>query len=551
MPAEVMQSVLDAIYQHPEGVLAVAVGVGGVALALAGFWLGSGCSRRGMARLAEERRALEKSLAQAQADSAAAHRQLALYESDRGRLASELSALRGSEAELKARLEQTQHENQRLRQENTALAEHQRALTEATGRLEGQVHTHEAELQRLRGEVEAKVGEIHTLRQECESLRAAQTRSHKAKRRLKRRLVQAWTHWQSVYEECLTLREENKNLKEQLEGIEQQLAAIEKFDGNVWQRPATADAFPFVPRPERRARIVAFSNLKGGVGKTTLAANLAAILAQRGHGGDGRSDKRFRVLLVDLDYQGSLSSLCLAPEEIQQVRGDNRFMDRLLCEAAQGGTANICLQEYCRQHREIPGLWIVAADENLAESENQVMAHWLVKLIQGDARFLLRELLHAPGVAQNYDFVILDCPPRLTTACINAYAAADYVIVPVIPDPPSAEAVPRQLRTLRNHQTYTCPDLKVLGLVANRVYPREEMIRRERGTWELLRIKCRDAWGEDVYQFRTFIRQKAAFAEAAGDNRFAITHSEVGAMFRDLAQEVLERIESHEGRRPN
>lgn len=544
-----LQSAAEILRENAEAVLAVAAALGVAMLALAAFWLGA-CRRRWeLARLAEENRALEKSLAQAQADSAAAHRQLAVREADIRRLAGELNALGGSEAELKARLEQAQLRQEQLCQEHAALAEHHRTLSEAKGRLEGQVHALEEERERLRAELDSKVGEIHALQRECDSLRSARNRAAEAKRRVKARLAKAWEHWQSSYEQCLSLQEEKKELTRQLE-------AVEKADGKIWAKPPTSAPPPFVPAHQRRARILAFSNLKGGVGKTTLAANLGAMLARMRRCGEGRSDEKCKVLLVDLDHQASLTSLCLLPQEIEQLRvekekkgGKGGFVEGLLWQAAENKTASLRVEDYSRQHSEVPGLWIMPADETLAEVENRVMARWLVKPAEGDLRFLLRRVFHAPEVAQNYDFVILDCPPRLTTACVNAYAAADYVVVPVIPDPTSAEAVPRQLRTLLNHQDHLCADVKLLGLVANRTSAYgKPMVAREREVWESLSTPCRDVWGGEVYLFHTIIRQKPAFHEAARDSRLAVSNPEIEAMFRDLAQEVLQRIEIHEGR---
>lgn len=551
-----LQSAAEILRENAEAVLAVAAALGVAMLALAAFWLGA-CRRRWeLARLAEENRALEKSLAQAQADSAAAHRQLAVREADIRRLAGELNALGGSEAELKARLEQAQLRQEQLCQEHAALAEHHRTLSEAKGRLEGQVHALEEERERLRAELDSKVGEIHALQRECDSLRSARNRAAEAKRRVKARLAKAWEHWQSSYEQCLSLQEEKKELTRQLEAVERQLEAVEKADGKIWAKPPTSAPPPFVPADQRRARILAFSNLKGGVGKTTLAANLGAMLARMRRCGDGRSDEKCKVLLVDLDHQASLTSLCLLPREIEQLRvekekkgGKGGFVEGLLWQAAENETASLRVEDYSRQHSEVPGLWIMPADETLAEVENRVMARWLVKPAEGDLRFLLRRVFHAPEVAQNYDFVILDCPPRLTAACVNAYAAADYVVVPVIPDPTSAEAVPRQLRTLLNHQDHLCADVKLLGLVANRTSAYgKPMVAREREVWESLSTPCRDVWGGEVYLFHTIIRQKPAFHEAARDSRLAVSNPEIEAMFRDLAQEVLQRIEIHEGR---
>jgi chromosome partitioning protein len=283
---------------------------------------------------------------------------------------------------------------------------------------------------------------------------------------------------------------------------------------------------------DRGAAIVALANLKGGVGKTTLAANLGAILA-----------REKRVLLVDLDYQGSLTSLCLPPEQIQEIRRRGEFGDRVLQSPA------VDLDEFlrcCHVVPDRPGLRLVAADEALADVENRAMAQWLLHPECGDVRHILRAYLHAPEVIQDYDYVLLDCPPRLTTACINAFAAADFVLIPVIPDQTSAEAVPRQLQSLKNLQRVLCPRLEVLGLVANRTSPREQLVQREQAIWDSLRRRCEDPWGEEVYQFRTVIRQKGAFAEAARANRFAAFYPDVEPMFRDLARELIQRIAVHE-----
>ncbi len=539
---ELLQSVLEALRLNAELVLMAGVGAGLLLVAWLAYDLGWRRSGRRAIHLNEQVRALEKSLAQAQADGSAALRQLAQYETQLASLTQELGALRTSQAQTLARLEQTQRDNEQLRQQHAEWAGQQQALAESKGRLQGQVHTLDGELQRLRSELDSKAAEIEALRQQCASLRTEHLRLRKVKRQVQRRLAGAWKHWQAAYEECLELRLANNQLN-------QQLAAIEHIDGKIWERPP-ADVPEFVPPSKRRARILAFSNLKGGVGKTTLAANLGAMLAGLKRRPGGHSEIDFRVLLVDLDYQGSLTSLCLPPEAIQEIRQQQAFVDQPLAQAASQGPTSVALSPYCRPRPGMPELRIVAADENLAEVETQVMARWLLRPAEGDVRFLLRRLLHAPEIAQQYDFVILDCPPRLTTACVNAYAAADYLLVPVILDTTSAEAVPRQLRTLHNHRTHLCPQVAVLGLVANRVYPRREVIQRERRIWESLAPSCRDVWGQEVYQFRTLIRQKPAFADAARENRFAIANSEVDAMFRDLALEVLERIDAHEGRRP-
>jgi hypothetical protein len=103
---------------------------------------------------------------------------------------------------------------------------------------------------------------------------------------------------------------------------------------------------------------------------------------------------------------------------------------------------------------------------------------------------------------------------------------------------------------LKNLQAVLCPRLDVLGLVANRTSPREQLVQREQAIWDSLRRRCEDPWGQEIHQFRTLIRQKGSFAEAARANRFAAFYQDVEPMFRDLARELIQRIAAHERQPP-
>ena len=89
--------------------------------------------------------------------------------------------------------------------------------------------------------------------------------------------------------------------------------------------PRRRRAAPFRPLSQRRTPILSFVNLKGGVGKTTISANLAVALGEEG----------WRVLVVDLDYQSSLSQILLCPAEMDELIGSRRLIHEAL--AAPGG----------------------------------------------------------------------------------------------------------------------------------------------------------------------------------------------------------------------
>ncbi len=527
---ELYEMLTEMVRQGPGHVVAYALGIGTVALILvSAHWI----TKRPLQRKIEELQAENRGLVQKHAASEAA---LQIARSDNDALREEVDALSAqaetlvqAKTKLETDLGWVKEENGRLRTASETNADENRTLREAKGKLEGQLELARQECQTLRSSHD-------TLQSEARGLLEDRSRLESEVEALRKGREQLLAIQVDLSSELVARKESEAALAEQVADLTEQTQRLASFDGKVWERAPVGPVPAFRPRAERGVPIIALTNLKGGVGKTTLTANLGALLAQER-----------RVLLVDLDYQGSLTSLCLPPEQIQEIRRRREFVDRILQSPA------VDLDEFQRCCHVVPdrsGLRLIAADESLADVENQAMAQWLLHPENGDVRHVLRAYLHAPQVWQDYDYILLDCPPRLTTACINAFAAADFVLIPVIPDQTSAEAVPRQLRSLKNLQAEICPRLEVLGLVANRTSPRDQLVQREQAIWDSLRRRCEDPWGQEIFQFRTLVRQKGSFAEAARANRFAAFYQDVEPMFRDLARELIQRIAAHERRTP-
>jgi len=181
------------------------------------------------------------------------------------------------------------------------------------------------------------------------------------------------------------------------------------------------------------ARIMAIANQKGGVGKTTTAVNLSACLADQGQ----------KVLLIDIDPQGnSTSGLGIDKKKVK-----NSIYDVLINDEPMEET--IVKTKYER-------LYIVPSNIQLAGAEIE-----LVATISRE-----QKLKHAlKEVKQNYDFIIIDCPPSLGLLTINALTAADTVLVPIQCEYYALEGLGQLMNTIKLVTKHLNPDLKVEGVV--------------------------------------------------------------------------------------
>ena len=350
---------------------------------------------------------------------------------------------------------------------------------------------------------------------------------------LKDQIVELSSVCERVTTENLDVRRELKREKKTRHQIEnalqtysEQLDRIAQSDGKLWLNTPNGHSVPFLPLTMRKTAIISIANLKGGVGKTTITANLGATLANLG----------LSVLLIDLDYQSSLSTLCLSPQESDQVRRTGRYLNGVL-EA--GGDLVRLNQSVTELQADVGNgrLYLAPVDENLADIENRLMTRWYSGLTEDDVRYRLRQALHSGALRDHYDVVLIDCPPRLTTGCVNALAASDHVLIPVLLEEPSIEAVPRTLSWLKKFQAEVCKELDVLGVVGNKANPRSKLINRQQILWKGLEPKCRNGWGDNVHLFDEIIRDHA---DVSG--RFAALDPRYECRYHALVEQIREEI---------
>jgi cellulose biosynthesis protein BcsQ len=304
--------------------------------------------------------------------------------------------------------------------------------------------------------------------------------------------------------------------------------------GQTWTEKVLSNApdFKALDPDGRRTPIVSVLNLKGGVGKTTVTANLGAAL-------DGLG---YRVLLLDLDLQGSLTGLFLREGEQERVFKAEGLLGDFL--AASFGAEYPNLLDYTRPilPDRKSGSGLVPTTDTLAYAETNLTIRWLLReTANRDPRFLLRRELQLKRVTGSYDVILLDCPPLINVCCVNALGASDYLLVPVLPSKQSTARVPVLLERLKEFRENINPALKVMGVLFNRTH-RGELTFDESNRLSLLRSQCKDVWGEEVPQFETAIRQSPEVRAAEDENRPLRPEDEMYGAFIDLAREVVDRL---------
>ena len=246
--------------------------------------------------------------------------------------------------------------------------------------------------------------------------------------------------------------------------------------------------------------VVAIANQKGGVGKTTVTANLGAALTRKGQ----------QVLLIDIDPQACLS-LSFGIENPPSSIGP------LLTNET----------DRCEPHLLEEGMALIPADDNLAMAEIAI-----AQTSQPESR-----LRDAVGELKGeYDFVLIDCPPTIGLLTTNALVAADFLLIPVCSEYLALRGLRRILGVYEGIRERLNPDLKLLGVLIAIFDNRSRMS-------EQIQEVLGERFGELL--FKTVIRQSAWAMRAPAHERTILSiapHSGIAQDYMDLAAEVMRRV---------
>ncbi len=251
-------------------------------------------------------------------------------------------------------------------------------------------------------------------------------------------------------------------------------------------------------------RIIAIANQKGGVGKTTTSINLSACLAEL----------EKKVLVIDLDPQGNTTSgFGIDKEEME-----NTVYELMLGECS--------IRESMTQVENIEHLSLIPSNVNLAGAEIELLGI-------NEKEYILKNAVDY--IRDDYDFIIIDCPPSLNMLTVNAMTTADSILVPIQCEYYALEGISQLIHTIDLVQERLNPNLKIDGVVFTMYDARTNLSSDVVDT-------VKENLNATVYQ--TIIPRNVRLAEAPSHGlpiNLYDAKSSGAESYRNLAKEIIER----------
>jgi cellulose biosynthesis protein BcsQ len=315
-----------------------------------------------------------------------------------------------------------------------------------------------------------------------------------------------------------------------IDGLRQRVDKFDKLknallgsEDEVWK---LRDAVPPVDFERRmaasRVNVLTVGNLKGGVGKTTMTANLAAHFALA---------RRKRVLLIDFDYQGSLTRMMVLGAQL--ALGQAILADTLLAGDAKGTWLAQAPRELGAR---VGHVRFITCGPTFDGFENRALLRWLIGEIDDDVRYRLANLILSDAVQAEFDLVIIDAPPRLSLGTVNALCASHGLLLPTVPDALSVDATNRFLQRANLFRSIN-PALRNIGVIVS-MSELDKLKPYETAAIGDARLALAHWNGLPGVIFNRNIRHFSSLAQAAGKQIGYVEDAKVRSVFDQLGSEI-------------
>lgn len=249
-------------------------------------------------------------------------------------------------------------------------------------------------------------------------------------------------------------------------------------------------------------KIISIINQKGGVGKTTTAVNLSAYLA----------DKGYKVLLIDTDSQGNatsgLSKKVKFRSDLYEVLLNDEIIENAIVKT------------------DVQKLFLLPASIDLAGAEIE-----MVSLPRRE--FLLKEKLQS--IKDDYDFILMDCPPSLGLMTLNTLVASEFVLIPIQAEFYALEGLSQLVKTIKSVTRRLNPSLDILGILLTMFDGRTNLSIQ-------VAEEVKRYFGTKL--FKTVIPRSIKLSEAPGFGESVLTYapkSKGAEAYKKLCREVIKR----------
>lgn len=279
------------------------------------------------------------------------------------------------------------------------------------------------------------------------------------------------------------------------------------------------------------ANVISFINLKGGVAKTTTTVGTATILA---------GEYRKKVLVVDLDPQTNCTTMLIGEEKWKELDTNNHTLATLFDDVineTNNFDLNATLQRNVSNIANVKGLDLIPSSLKMIDVQDRLATIPQGKFFSNNPTEIIKKALKP--IINNYDYVLIDCPPNMGLITLNGLRISQYYVIPAIPDVLSTYGIPQIITRVSEFSDNIGEDIECLGIVATKVRGQSSLHTR---TLDQL------SRGHDAELFKTVFYENNQIGEAAECVPITTLRQKWGYQgqfdrFKSFANEIFQKVE--------